>query len=72
MSHVRKLIPTILLLSTLTAHAQSSPTPGQFGAGHFVQQKQRVLARIAQRIQVLQTLQLCVQSSTDRELENLS
>lgn len=52
----------LLLISALGAQAQTPPRPG---GARFEAHKQQELARIANRIQVLQTLQSCVQAAAD-------
>jgi hypothetical protein len=57
------------MMATLVAHAQSAPAtpPNQAdAAAKFAAHKQKELAHIAHHLQVIQTLQSCVESATDR------
>jgi hypothetical protein len=52
--------------AALAAHAQATAVPPPTSASDkFAAHKQREMARIASRIQVLQNLQTCVQSAND-------
>jgi len=60
------LLCAVLMTSALAANAQTPPAPtGQPHAAKFEEHKQHELARITNHLQVLQTLQSCVQSATD-------
>jgi hypothetical protein len=55
--------------AALAAHAQATATPVPPPppvSDKFAAHKQREIARIANHIQILQTLQSCVQSANDR------
>ena len=61
------IVMIVLLLSLLSdrAHAQA-PAPAPVAAGaNFAEHQQKELSHIAQHLQVLQTLQSCVQAATD-------
>jgi hypothetical protein len=61
-------VPAMLLLLVAAAPLTAAAPPGGAapgGGADFAQHKQRELARIAERIQALQTLQGCVQAAAD-------
>ncbi len=74
-SLLSRILPATAILSLSlignAAFAQSTTAPAsppgqQKGAGpNFQEHQQKELARIGQHIQILQTLQSCVQSATD-------
>ena len=63
---VRLLLSALLALSATVALAQNAePGAGQGAGKNFEEHKQKELARIAQHLQMMQTLQSCVQAATD-------
>ena len=62
-------VPRMMLLLVAAAPCIAAAQPGGAaapgGGAEFAQHKQRELARIAERIQALQTLQGCVQAAAD-------
>ena len=59
-------VPTMLMaLAAAAPYAAGAQPAAPVGRGDFAQQKQRDLARIAERIQALQALQGCVQAAAD-------
>lgn len=60
------LLSLALAMTSGVVLAQTAPPVGGGRGAKFEQHKQKMLAHIAARIQVLQTLQSCVQSATDR------
>ena len=74
MLKARISLPMMALLAalSLTARAQPAPpppsgsAPGGNNPAQFAQHKQKELARIAEHLQALQTLQSCVQNAADQ------
>lgn len=72
MFKTKTLMAASMLVYVLTASAESASTPanstpkGQPDPARFSEHKQKVLARIQTHLQVLQTLQSCVQAANDQ------
>ena len=71
MLKTKMFIAASMLACMLTANAQSTSTPvpgapkGQPDPARFAEHKQKVLARIQSRLEIMQTLQSCVQAAND-------
>ena len=72
MFKTKLLIAVSMLTCVLTAHAQSPSTSapnapkGHADPARFAEHKQKVLARIQSHLQIMQTLQSCVQAANDQ------
>jgi hypothetical protein len=71
MFKTKMFIAASMLACILTANAQSTSAPapsapkGQPNPARFAEHKQKVLARIQSHLQIMQTLQSCVQAAND-------
>ena len=63
----RMVAAALLSVTAIAAHAQSAPPPPppQAGGKNFEEHKQKELARISRHLQIMQTLQSCVQAAAD-------
>jgi hypothetical protein len=66
MNTAKKILAALAAVSLATAAQAGTPAAqGSVEQPEFAQHKQRELARIAERIRILQTLQSCVQSASN-------